>query len=108
MLGQRLSARLRLSESLGARERPGLIDMLALWQMWWHDMLLLALGADAGYVLPHAERPADPGALTPGEIASFLRRLAAAEDMVRRNGNTRRVMNVLALRMPQVSDSTRR
>jgi len=108
MLGQRRSARLRLSEALAAQERAKLVEMLNLWQMWWHDMLLLAIGAKDGYVLPRGERPADPGTLTPEHAATFLGQLTSAEDMIRRNGNTRLVMNVLALHMPQMSDSTRR
>jgi DNA polymerase III subunit delta' len=108
MLPRRLASRLRLSESLGALDRAKLVETLGLWQLWWHDLLLLAAGAEDGYVLPPAERPTNAASLAPAEIAGFMARLAEAERMVLRNGNTRLVMNVLAVRMPQISDAARR
>ncbi|MHB0875991.1 MAG: DNA polymerase III subunit [Anaerolineae bacterium] len=108
MLSRRRAGRLKLSESLGAMERPKLLDMLGLWQQWWHDLLLLTVGAEDGYALPVAERPSSAATLAPADIAAFLAHLTEAERMILRNGNTRLVMNVLSLRMPQITDSTRR
>ena len=103
LLSQRRAQRLRYSESLAALERSKVLEILGLWRMWWHDLLLTCSGAARGYMLTEGERQGLPSALTPGDVARFMKQLGEIEAMIQRNVNTRLALNVLVLRMPYLA-----
>jgi len=102
LLNCRPAARLAYSEALGVKDRSVVIELLRLWQLWWHDELLVCEGAKAGFVLAPDERPPCVASLAAGDAARFLRHLAEIEAMIQRNVNLRLALNVLVLRMPHL------
>ncbi len=100
LIAQRRADRLRYSELLGTQERASVLEVLGLWKLWWHDLLLTVSGATTGYALTADERRDMPTALAPDDIARFIKQLNEIETMIQRNVNIRLALNVLVLRMP--------
>ena len=77
-----------------------MLEALRLWELWWHDLLLVSSGAASGYALAEDERPVSSAGLCPGSVARFLDDLCEIRDMTQRNANVRLALSVLVLRMP--------
>ena len=100
--------RLAYAEALAKRGRDKVEETLALWQVWWRDVLLAANAANAPYAnLDRAE--------TVGLIAQFvgaerayeaLRALYRTQEAIERNANLRLALEVLALDLPHVHSAS--
>lgn len=95
------SERMRLMAALAA-EGEGARSAVETWTLWWHDVLLAALGSDAlntaGLAREAAERLGR--ALEPERAEAFLRRLVETYRQLDQNANPRLALEVLALDFP--------
>lgn len=94
--------RMRLAAAL-ATDTESARSAIETWVLWWHDVLLAALGVDAigtiGDARIEAERQGR--ALGPEQSEAFLRRLVATHQQLDQNANPRLALEVLALDYPQ-------
>ena len=105
LLRSDLLMRLQLSESLAAAKgSKRLFALLAVWQTWWRDLMLVQAGV-AGEctnqdALPELRLEAE--LISREDVSRYLGRISLAEEQLHRTVNVRLALDVLLLRLPRL------
>jgi DNA polymerase-3 subunit delta' len=98
--------RLGFAEQLaGGRNNQQLFAMLALWSLWWRDVLLAQAGCLDGCcnVDQQAEIKRQAALLSPEVVRNYLHTLQRIDGYLHHTVNTRLALDVLVLRLPSAS-----
>jgi len=105
LLHQRRFEKLQYAEALARRERTQVLETLRLWQLWWHELLLICSGVSGSHHLLEDQESFTGAALGTDEIVNFIKQIRRTEALIARNVNLRLALDVLMLRMPYVPAS---
>ena len=82
-----------------------MLETLRLWQLWWHELLLICSGVSGSHHLLEDQESFTGAALGTDEIVNFIKQIRRTEALIARNVNLRLALDVLMLRMPYVPAS---
>jgi DNA polymerase-3 subunit delta' len=102
--------RLAFAEELAAgRSGVQLFGMLELWASWWRDVMLTQADcSDACTNIDHMQVIVEQSrALSPERVQAFMKTLKRVDEMLHHTVNTRLALDVLLLRLPQWTPSSR-
>jgi DNA polymerase-3 subunit delta' len=98
--------RLDLAEQMATgRNNQQLFGMLALWESWWRDVLLVQSGCAEAccHIDQQSEIARQAAALSPDKVRAYLHTLQRLEGYLHHTVNTRLALDVLVLRLPHAA-----
>lgn len=102
--------RLAFAEQVAAaRSGVQLFGLLELWASWWRDVMLAQAGcSEACTNIDHLQVIVEQSAaLSPERVQEFMKTLKRVDEMLHHTVNTRLALDVLLLRLPQLTPSPR-
>ena len=86
-----------------SQNRGLVMEVLDLWQEWWHDLLLVKVGLSEAITNIDISSTIIEQArgYSPAQIKNFINSIQAAREQLRQNANPRLVLEVLVLDMPR-------
>jgi len=101
-LGDRLAYAAELA-GLFSKDRRKVLEILAIWLRWWHDLMLVRLGEDEN--ISNIDRIEEMKAMASHfelrGIRGFIRKITQAEKQLKQNVSPRLAFEVMILNLPE-------